>query len=182
MPEDKDAAPKGHITITIDTDRYISGSLNDKIVDALTTKLSQQIKEQVAEAMAHKVTLMIDQKFARIARQQLDEFFIKPHQMTNKWGEKTGTEVTIREMIVERFAAYLNQRLDSKGRDERSDTYPTRMDWLLRRLCDEPLQDAIDERVGAIAKTAKDRIQANVSRYIAEQLAPEISVPKIEGK
>lgn len=177
-----EAVPKGCITITLDTDQYLSGTLEGIIVESLVRQLSGQIKDRVADAVTHKVTLLADQEFARIARQQLDEFFSKPHQKTNEWGDATGTEVTIREMLVERFARYLDQRVDSNGREERNNSYPTRLDWLLRRLADEPLQEAIDERVGAITKTAKERIQQNVSRWIAEQLAPEINVPRIDGK
>jgi hypothetical protein len=45
-----------------------------------------------------------------------------------------------------------------------------------------PLNEAIKEKVGQVAAEAKRQIQDSVSRYIADQLSPQIpAVPQLKA-
>lgn len=173
-------APNDAITVTIDMNKWLSGSINDVLVNSLVTSLSGSLKHKVGKVVEEKVLELADAQFQALAEAKLEEFFTKSHQKTNTWGEKTGESYTIREMLLDRFKLYLDDKVDAKSGAESSYSGSIRrVDFMLNQLAHKPLQAAIDETVKAFSAQAKAAIQANVSRYIAEQLAPTISVPAL---
>lgn len=173
-------APNDAITVTINMDKWLSGSVNDVLVNSLTHALSAKLKDQVGKAVQEKVFAMVDEQFQALAASKLEEFFTMSHQKTNTWGEKTGQSYTIRELLMDRFKGYLDAKVDANNGSE--STYSgsiRRVDFMLNQLAHKPLRDAIDETVKAFSAQAKAAIQTNVARYITEQLAPTISIPSL---
>ena len=173
-------APNDAITVTISMDKWLSGNINDVLVRSLTSTLSAKLDKQIGKAVEAKVLALADAQFQALAEAKLEEFFSKAHQKTNTWGEKTGESYTIRELLLDRFRLYLDAKVDPKSGAEGSYSGNIRrVDFMLNQLAHKPLQAAIDETVKTFSDQAKTAIQANVSRYITEQLAPTISVPAL---
>lgn len=173
---------KGSISVTLNFDQWMNGSIEDhiiaKLVAALTTRLEASIKTQVETKMLKK----INAEFDELARKQVEDYFMKQVKKTNSYGEPTGEQTNMRDLLAKKFQEYMSQKVDSKGNPSSySDGLP-RSQQMLNQLAHKPLQEAIDETVKGIAAKAKEQIQQTVSRYIAEQLSPTISVPAIGAK
>ncbi|NUB12682.1 hypothetical protein GAY28_08150 [Azospirillum brasilense] len=173
--------PKGAITVTINVDQWLNGSLQDVVVKSLVNSLQKQISGAVKEAVETKMLELADQQFQALATEKLEEFFTKAHRKTNGWGEPTGQTYSVRELLTDRFQQYLGEKVDSDGRPSSYSGSLPRSQHMLNTLAHKPLQEALNETVKAFTAQAKTQIQASVSRYIAEQLAPTISVPAIKG-
>lgn len=176
-----DELPKGAITVTINVDQWLNGSLQELVVKSLVNSLQKQISNAVKDAVETKVLELAEAQFQALAAEKLEEFFTKAHRKTNTWGEPTGQSYSVRELLMDKFSEYLSERVDHEGRASSYNGNMARSQWLLNTLAHKPLRAAIDETVKGIADQAKAQIQATVSRYIAEQLAPTISVPAIKG-
>lgn len=173
--------PKGGISVTVNMDQWLSGSLNDVLVKSLVANMAGRVEKAVAAAVTEKVLALADQQFQALAEAKLEEFFTKAHQKTNTWGEKSGESYTIRELLLDRFKQYLDTKVDAKsGAEGNYSGSIRRVDFMLNNLAHRPLTAAVNETVKEIADKAKLQIQATVSRYIAEQLAPTISVPALK--
>jgi hypothetical protein len=173
--------PKGAITITINMDQYLSsGTLEDLIAKNIERAVSGPIQKVIEKRVEATILEAAKGQFTAHAEKMTAEFFEKEFFKTNQWGSKTGEKTNALEMFAQMFREYLGIKVDDKGNETGYDKNTTRAAFLLRQLAIEPLNAAIKEQVGKVAAEAKTQITNSVSRYIADQLTPQIpAVPQL---
>lgn len=168
----------GNFTINIRMDDHINASMNTEIINRVTALYKQHINKAIVDKIDEKIASLIDDEFEKMALPVVEAFFTKPHARTNSWGERNGEEVTMREIIQKNFDKWLEHPVDAKGLPDRNGRGSTqRLQFWINNLGKAPLQEAIDKTVSDISRKAQDQIQASVSHYIAQQLAPTIDAP-----
>ena len=183
-PESPAELPKGSITITLELDKYLSsGTLEDLIAANLSRQLAPQIEKVIKQRVEATILEAAKGEFAKLAESLCKEFFEKEFQEHTQWGGKTGKKTTPMEYFGELFSQYLKQTVDAdKGQESTYSGSITRTAYIVRSMAIKPLNEAIKEKVGAVAAEAKKQIQDSVSRYIADQLTPTIpTVPQLKS-
>jgi hypothetical protein len=182
MTKKSQQPPTGSITVTVDFDRYLDGTMRDAIVNQIVVALSDKLEDGVTKLVQQRIEALAREQFDALARAKVQEFFTMAHRKTNTWGEPTGEAVSLREILLDKFRAYLDENVDEKGQVSSYSKSMKRSQWMLNELAHKPLHDAVDQTVQSIAAKAKEQIQASVSRYIAEQLSPRIEVPQLKAQ
>jgi hypothetical protein len=176
--------PKGAITITINMDQYLSGgTLEDLIAKNIERAVSGPIQKVIERRVEATILEAAKGEFEKHAQRLAAEFFEKDFFKTNEWGTKTGEKLNPIEHFGRLFTQYLNQKVDAKSGSESSYSESiTRTSYIFRSMAIAPLNEAIKEKVGQVAAEAKKQIQDSVSRYIADQLNPQIPpVPQLKA-
>ena len=183
-PEPPAELPKGAITITLQVDKYLSGgTLENLIADNLSRQLSASLEKVIKQRVEETVLKAARGEFAKHAKKLTQEFFEKEFFEHDRWGGKTGKKTTALEYFGELFRQYMDQTVDPKnGNDSTYSGAVKRTSYIVRSMSIEPLNEAIKEKVGQVAAEAKRQIQDSVSRYIADQLTPQMpSVPQLKA-
>ena len=104
-------------------------------------------------------------------------------QATNKWGEKTGAQMTFIEYLTQRAEAYLNEQVDFQGRDKASaDSYSwkgtqTRITHLVHQHLHYSIETAMKNAMqianGAIASGLQETVKVKLGE-IAKAIKVEI--------
>lgn len=172
--------PNGDITITVNLDSWTDGSMHDKMVSLVSRRLTNVLEKTIADAVKEKVLALVDAEFEAIAAAKLEEFFDGELFKTSQWGERTGKPTSLREMLLKQNEDFLAEKVRNDGnatgyRD--GGKAKTRGEWAVLKMANQAMKEAVEETVAKISTEAKKQVQASVSRYIAEQLTPAISVP-----
>jgi hypothetical protein len=183
-PEPPAELPKGAITITLQLDQYLSsGTLEDLISTNLTRQLTPLIEKVIKQRVEETILKAAKGEFAKHAKQLCHDFFEKDFFEHDRWGSKTGKKTSVIEHFGELFRQYMEQKVNPKNGEESSysDTI-RRTEYIFRSMAINPLNEAIKEKVGQVAAEAKRQIQDSVSRYIADQLSPQMpTVPQLKA-
>ena len=176
------ATPKtqSKIAVSVDLDKYFEDSIMGQIEQQIVAKIESRLESTITKLVQTTVEKLADKQFDRLAKAKLEEFFVKSHQKTDYYGSPTGESVSLVQVLEKKFADYLEQSVDDNGQPSSYSESLKRSQWMLNKLAHEPLQQAVNETVKSITAKAKEQIQASVSRYITEQLAPTISVPQLK--
>lgn len=174
------AKTNSKISVELSLDEYFENNIMAHLTTMLEAKIESSMESQVEAIVRCKVEELANKEFNKIAKSKVEEFFTKAHHKTDYYGHPTGQSESLIEVLTKKFGEYLDQSVDDNGQPSSYSKSLKRSQWMLNKLAHEPLQKAIEETVQGIAKKAKEQIQSSVSRYIAEQLAPTISVPQLK--
>lgn len=174
MTENATETPQGlNITVTIDP-HQIRG-----IEHAVIQAIARQFEKRLEQAVNNLVAAKTEEAVHDLALSKVDEYLARPRQKTNSYGEPVGDPITPLEILMKQFAEYMQQTVDSDGRVSSYRNTMKREDHLIAKLGIAPLQTAVQEEIQKISAKAKGEIQKTVSAYIAQLLAPDITVPKL---
>jgi hypothetical protein len=174
--------PTGAISITLQLDQYLSsGTLENLIANNLAQQLAPEIKKIIRRQVEETILEAAKGQFSKHAEKMTQEFFEREFTKTDTWGQKTGEKVSPIEHFGKLFIQYMGQKVDDKGNESTYSGTVPRTVWIMQKLAIEPLNAAIKDQVGKVAAEAKQQITNSVSRYIADQLTPQIpSAPQLK--
>jgi len=101
-------------------------------------------------------------------------------QATNGWGEKTGEELTFRELLVRRVDGYMREKLDSLGRDiaecrrqgRSFSAETTRAEYAVKAQITGEVKAAMDAALvdahGSISGQIADAVRASLDDILAK--------------
>lgn len=163
--------------------RFHQHALRDMAVtvaERLREKLEPTIKK-IVEAKLDEV--LNDQWHATVGEQAnkaILEYLEKPRRKTNSYGEPTGDTTMLSAKIPETIIGWLQQRVDSDGRDRTDnynrESYPTRVDFLLKKMVTEQLSSEIKKSVDDVTVKARQLVAGQVGRFVSEQMIPSIEL------
>lgn len=144
-----------------DGDRVPAGTLADVIVHQLVEKFA---KSDSYRGLAERVqTIRNDEIRAQLAP-VIAEALAKPIQTTNGYGERTGGETTLRELIAAEARRYLTER--SEGYNAKR----TRLQVAVREAVDAGFR----AEIAAEVKQAKEAVVTQLGATVAELVATAV--------
>lgn len=165
-----------NVTITLDTevgdseidpetgDRVGPGAtILDLVVAQAVTKLIPSIRKDVAAAVTEAAQREITDQVSVMVTEVLAE----PFQITDRWGHKQGTPVTIRECIAEEIAAQLKPaKSDSYNRSTSS--------TVVTDVIKEEVRDALNKELKAAVQAAREQVVGAVKEHAAALIADSV--------
>lgn len=172
----KETAQGLQVTVTINP--YEMRGIENAVIQAIGRSFEKRLEKAVEDLISSK----IEDAIAERAKALVGEFIQRPRQRTNTYGEATGEKVTALELIMDNFTKYMKQRVETDGRlSHYQDRGQTREDWLISQIGTKAVHEAVQAEVARIGSMAKEKIKETVATYIAQQLAPTISVPALKA-
>lgn len=150
-----------------DGDYIPGGTLADAIVRQLVDKHS---RSDAWKGIAERVQAIRDDEIRTQLAPVIAEALTKPIQTTNAYGERTGTETTLRELIAAEARRYLNEPSDRYNTDRTS-----RLQVEVRKAVAEAFKDevagAVQEVRDAVAEAVGGNFTEMVSAAVSQALA-----------
>jgi len=142
--------------------------VKEEIVRQLVHRLEQRIGKTLDKAVQQAA---IESAKARI-EPLIEKVFTDPFPLTNSYGERTGKEATIREMVIDRVKEVLNEKYSTSG--NRASSYDRDTKSLVDIKVDQAVKAALEKdlRVAAAEVVAefKTKLTAGISQGLAEQV------------
>lgn len=177
MSETSKETPQG-LQISLTIGNYEMRGIENAVVQAIGRSFEKRLEKAVEDLIGSK----IEEAIAERAKALVGEFIQRPRQRTNTYGEATGEKVTALELIMDNFSKYMKQRVETDGRlSHYQDRGQTREDWLVSQIGTKAVHEAVQAEVARVGAMAKEKIKESVATYVAQQLAPTITVPALNG-
>ena len=172
------------VTVTIDVERLIKSSgfgapeydddydspvpgsqrLATLIANTVAIKLAPQVKEAVTASVKEAALAKVDDL--------LEEVISGPIQLTNTYGERTGSSTTLREQIIKSINDQLIRKVDDQGR---TPSYSREGKPYIQYVADEAAKRAINgELKTSIAEAVVDA-KARIKTAVTDELATNIA-------
>lgn len=145
-----------------DGDRVPGGTLGDAVVRQL---VEQFAKSDSYRGLAERVqTIRNDEIRAQLAP-VIAEALAEPIQTTNAYGERTGAETTLRELIAAEARRYLT---------ERDNSYNAQKGTRLQIAVREAVDAAFRAEIAAEVKQAKEAVVTQLGATVAELVSAAV--------
>jgi hypothetical protein len=150
------------------------------VAERLCEKLEPTIKKMVEAKLNDVLNEQWHATVGEQANKAILEYLEKPRRKTNSYGEPTGDTTMLSSKIPEAVIGWLQQRVDSDGRDRTDnynrDSYPTRVDFLLKKLVTDQLSSEIKKSVDDVTAKARQLVAGQVGRFVSEKMIPSIEL------
>lgn len=151
-----------------DGDRVPAGTLADVIARQLVERFA---KSDLYGDLVQRVRTIRDEEIRAALAPLLAEALAKPIHPTNQWGEKTGAETTLSEVIVAEARKWMNAKADtSYGSRDSSVTN-------LQKMIRDEVRAGFEGEIKAMVTEARDA----VSKQIGETVAVAVQSAVTEG-
>lgn len=164
------------ITITLDTEvgapepdpetgeRMGPGhTILDLVVAQAVTRLIPSIRKDVAAA----VTAAAQREITDQVSVMVAEVLAEPFQITDRWGDRQGKPVTIRERIAEEIAAQLKPAKSDPYNRSTSSTVVT-------DVIKEEVRDALNKELKSAVQAAREQVVGAVKEHAATLIADSV--------
>lgn len=139
-----------------DGDRVPAGTLADVIARKLVERFA---KSDLYDDLAERVRTIRDKEIRSALAPLLAEALAKPIHPTNSWGEKTGGETTLSEVIVAEARKWMNAKVDSYGgRDSLTN---------LQKMIRDEVRAGFENEIKAMVTEARNAVSKQVGLTVA---------------
>jgi len=172
---------KFKIEVELDWIGEEDGSLDDELKKAVAATIVKQVSEQVKADVSAKVKDRIESMVDGLVKETYDEIINRPIVLRDSWGDKRKEFPNIRDLVKERFDAWLNEMTDSSGRA--SDYHAKkRVEWIIKDQLSNMSADftkkAIEEVVTNIKKTLSEDLKAALGERVFGLIGVDTLVAK----
>lgn len=139
-----------------DGNPYPSGerTVADLVADQIMARL---LKDSGWRTLAEQVQAIREEEIRAAVRPQIEEALQRPIRKTNIYGEPTGAETTLTEVIVEEARKALNAPTDSYGRRE----------TFLEKTVAAEVKKALSAEITDAVKKAREQVAAEIGSHVA---------------
>ena len=134
-----------------------------KVIDSKIEKALGDIVEKARESIQDKIDKIVTEK--------IEAVFSMPFQPVNRFGEKTGTETTIKELIANEATNYWTARVDpstGKTPDRYASDHTERAVFYARKVMTEFYDKELVKIVKKMAEDLKNRIPETIGQEITK--------------
>lgn len=158
---------------------YEQREIEDNIIQNASTRLLENLQKNDNSKINDRIIALVDEGLSEQLADILEN--IESYEITKSCGYSETTKTTVKEMILEKAAKWLETKVDEKGRtpDYRSDKKMTRLEYIVRSVLDEEL-DSFKKEVREESKKYLEEYDKKVRDIIAENVKDIVT--KINSK
>ncbi|MFD6531551.1 hypothetical protein [Streptomyces sp. NPDC060184] len=130
----------------------------DLVAERIVTKL---VQDERWPSLRDRITQIRDEEIRAAVRPAIDEAINRPIKKTNHYGEATGQETTLSEVIVEEARKIMTQP---------ADRYRSEQGTVLQQTVRAEVKNAFDTQIVDAVKTARDLVSGQIGTIVSEQI------------
>ena len=181
---------KFNITVDLawlDEEGNIDQQLKDEILSSITEKVCGNITkslEEKAEKILNDKMRDVENEVNKRLNLMMQQFFNTPKDITDRWGEVTRAQVTVKQLLSEACDNYLTQPVTREGKPDNgyNPAFKSRVDYIVHKSIDSDMEWQIKRAVEDVTKNLKQKISTEISTQLGEKLAGIIGIDKIISK
>lgn len=133
--------------------------------------VAEQIVKQVVRdarypSLVEQVTRVRDEEIRAAVKPAIEQAIARPIKKTNYYGERTGEETTLTEVIVEEARGYLKEPVDR---------YSGEKGTVLQSTVRAAVRKAFDEEIADAVKQARDLVAGQLGTSVATQVQAAVT-------
>ena len=149
-----------------------------ELIDELTRRIEKSTKDVADNAVKTSIDAAIAKHVEPFMTKSIEEIVF---QETNRWGEKTGTPMSFREMLLARMEAYIQEPVDYNGKTKAQDSYNWRQhSTRIAHAVDSHLQYRINDAMKAALTEANKAITGGIQQAVKHSLGEVMEKLKIQ--
>lgn len=149
------------VNLTDVIEEYGERTLGDTIAAGLIQRIANSDHYQKLTGLVKDVR---DQEIRAQLTPVIAEALAKPIKRTNTWGEPTGTDTTLREVIVDEARKWLNSKADDRYGSNNSETN-------LQKMIRTEVRDAFANEIADAVKAAREAVTVQLGQDIGERIS-----------
>ena len=163
--EVSDEAPKypSAVNVSLDMEAICIG-IRGEIVQATARELFASLKYDLQKDTRAAVKHAIDRQLSAIVVEALAGK-VRP---TDEWGNPTGEPSTVRDLLREKAAKFLDEKVDSSG-DVTSYSGQPRWKWAASSLVSSQVEKALKSELASVVAAMRERLQDELPGILAER-------------
>lgn len=151
------------------------GITKDDIIEKAVEKLLSSCEEHdiletvqkfIREHIAKNATSAINAALEKVTSDILDA----PYTPVDNWGEPTGNQTTLRDMVKTISLGWLDQKVTKEGKTDHYDKPWTRGEWLAYTAAEKAFNYEYKKQIEETIAKAKEAIQSQVANFITETI------------
>ena len=141
----------------------------NKAVEKLLNSYEEQdmleiVQKTIREHISKNAASTINAALEKVTSEILDS----PYTPIDNWGEPTGRQTTLREMVKTVSLGWLDQKVTKEGKTDRYDKPWTRGEWLAYTAAEKAFNYEYKKEIEDTVIKAKEQIRTQVAKYVAE--------------
>lgn len=154
---------KVNVEVEVQSDDQISEAVVQHISSEFQARCNEDLRKQVREILVAELRTKISEA--------VTEIFTQVFIPTNEYGEKKGEPMTIRELIVKTTKNYLEEKVDSNGRNDWGGTKDrTRIQWMAKQEADSVVKELVEPEAKKIVSQIKLEAQGKIAKIIVDAI------------
>lgn len=175
---------KFEVTVELDwieDEDTIDEKIKEEIILGIVDKVSKNITnslESRANEILEKKMKSLENDISDRLNKVIEEFLETPKDITDMWGDIIHRDVTVKSILKESCANYLEQKVDSNGNPTKNNygNNITRVEYVVRRAVEGDLSYAIKRVTDEITKKIKEKVTDEVKTQIGKKLSDAIGI------
>ena len=140
-------------------------TIRDLIVAQTVTRLVERVVEDVRKDVSEQIVAVVQTEIVDQVRTMVVEVLAEPFQTTDRWGDKTGKPVTIRQRIAEEVTAQLKPKRDG---------YSNSNNTVITDVIKEEVHSALNRELRVAVQEAREKVVGEVKNRAATIIADSV--------
>lgn len=158
----------------------ILSQLVENAAQRLANSLEREAKQHVHKMIEREFKVQMKEHIRRSFEEYIATAMDRKRKKTDEWGTETGSAVSFSELMKSEWQAYIHAKVNDRGEPGSYNDKMTRIEWFVKKHALEQLSADSKVAIDSLTAEARKMIQGSVSRYIAEQLTPTVSVKPMQ--
>lgn len=146
-----------------------------KIIDAYDESPGDMIREKVQSMVKAQVGPILQFEIELAMRAEIEKILSAKITPVDMWGEKTGTETTIREQLAKKARQFWDEKVDNEGKLSSYGGEP-RHTRVVRQVLQEEFDKAIKTNAAEVVKEFAAALKASGAKLVAEHITKLVNV------
>lgn len=140
----------------------VSAGKERTVADLVAAQIAKQVTaDRRYPALLDRVTSIRDEEIRAAIRPAIEQAVARPIKKTNHYGEATGGETTLTEVIVSTAREYLKEPVDKYSRDKGT---------VLTAAVRTAVRQAFEAEIADAVKQARDLVAGEIGTAVAAQI------------
>ena len=178
--------------ITVDLDWLDEeGNIDQQLKDEILSSITEKVCGNITKSLEEKAEKILNDKMRDVENEvnkrlnlMMQQFFNTPKDITDRWGEVTRAQVTVKQLLSEACDNYLTQPVTREGKPDNgyNPAFKSGVDYIVHKSIDSDMEWQIKRAVEDVTKNLKQKISTEISTQLGEKLAGIIGIDKIISK
>lgn len=148
------------------------GNVDDQIKQEIISKISKVVENNIKEKLDDIVLKAAQKKADEMCEQMVGDFINKSFTQTDQWGDKIHTNVTVKEILKNKFDKYWKESVDSQGRSKYDSYGP--MQSRVNNLIDERIEKNSKQFADTLTSDTENKIKSAMKKNLQESIGAKL--------
>lgn len=146
-----------------DVQAEIIETVVSRIVDELSSEVRMQVKEHVANIVNVAITKQVDQV--------VSDWFTKPIQPTDNYGQKKGDPITFAEHVAGTASAHIRETVDRHGKPSSyGENCQSRLQYLAGQISEAHVKEVLAPELSKVVRETREKLGNMVAKSLKDAL------------